>query len=203
MDRAPTFLADPPTTPPAQEAYDADLAADGYVNNLTRLWCWRPDVLSAFQELRAGLVAGSALTPRDVAVMVVAAAAARSDSYCALAWGTRLAEDAGEAAAVAVLRGEDGDLPERDAALARWTRQVVRDPHATTPADVDRLRRAGLGDREIFEATAWVALRLAFSTVNDALGALPDPELAERAPRAVRDAVSFGRPVARDVPPVT
>ena len=44
------------------------------------------------------------------------------------------------------------------------------------------------------EATAFVAFRLAFSTVNDALGAAPDKRLADDAPHAVRDAVSFGRP---------
>ena len=40
----------------------------------------------------------------------------------------------------------------------------------------------------------FVALRLAFSTVNDALGAAPDRELTERAPAPVRAAVTFGRP---------
>jgi hypothetical protein len=69
----------------------------------------------------------------------------------------------------------------------------VRDPNATTSADVDRLRGAGLSDGEIFDATAFVALRLAFSTVNDALGALPDVQLADAAPPSVREAVDFGR----------
>jgi hypothetical protein len=32
--------------------------------------------------------------------------------------------------------------------------------------------------------------------VNDALGAQPDAELAATAPPAVRDAVTFGRPVS-------
>jgi len=51
----------------------------------------------------------------------------------------------------------------------------------------------GLGDREIFEATAFIALRLAFSTINDALGAAPDKQLADAAPPLVRTAVSYGR----------
>ena len=38
------------------------------------------------------------------------------------------------------------------------------------------------------------ALRGAFSTINDALGALPDNELADMAPAEVRDAVTWGRP---------
>lgn len=37
----------------------------------------------------------------------------------------------------------------------------------------DCARRPSLtGD---FEATAWIAFRMAFSTINDALGARPDP----------------------------
>ena len=40
-----------------------------------------------------------------------------------------------------------------------------------TADDVEALRSAGIADQEIFHATAFVALRLAFSTVNDPLGA--------------------------------
>lgn len=40
-----------------------------------------------------------------------------------------------------------------------------------------------------------MAFRLAFSTVNDALGTRPDHDLAEFAGSPVRPAVTFGRPV--------
>jgi hypothetical protein len=73
---------------------------------------------------------------------------------------------------------------------------VVANPNATTEADVDALRKAGLGEREIFEATAFIAFRQAFSTVNDALGVSPDRQLAESAPAEVRAAVNFGRGAA-------
>jgi len=55
----------------------------------------------------------------------------------------------------------------------------------------------GLSDREIFEATAFVALRLAFATINGALGAAPDLQLAEAAPEPLRSAITFGRSPAR------
>jgi len=42
-----------------------------------------------------------------------------------------------------------------------------------------------------------VALRLAFSTINDSLGAQPDAQLAQSLPREVREAVTYGRPVAQ------
>ena len=190
---AHAFLAEAPESAARTAAYDADLAFDGYVNNLTRVWGWRPDQLTAFQTLRNDLGAASSLSAREFAVLVAATAAARGDSYCALAWGTTLAGLSDDATAAAVLQGRDADLSEREAALARWARQVVVDPNATSQTDVDRLRQAGLDDREIFEATTWIAFRMAFSTINDALGAAPDLQLAKKAPSAVREAVTFGR----------
>jgi hypothetical protein len=38
-----------------------------------------------------------------------------------------------------------------------------------------------------------VALRLAFSTINDALGAQPDAQLTQSLPPEVREAVTYGR----------
>lgn len=70
----------------------------------------------------------------------------------------------------------------------------MKDPNATTSADTQRLRDAGLDDTQIFAITVFVALRLAFSTVNDALGAHPDVKLAASLPTEVVTAVDYGRP---------
>ena len=187
------MLSEPPGSPEVQALYDEDRESDGYVGNLTHLWAWRPDVADGFAGLRAGLLARSDLSEVDVAVLVVATAAARSDSYCALAWGTRLAGLSGEDIAARVASGAGGALDARSGALAAWARQVVLDPNGTTDAELDALRTVGLDDRQIFEATALVSFRLAFSTVNDALGARPDAQLAEAAPSAVRSAIGYGR----------
>lgn len=194
MSEHGSFLAEPPASAGAQAAYDADRESDGYVWNVTRLWSWRPDLYESFAALRAGLMEASALTDRDWAVLVTATASERDDSYCALAWGAKLAKLSDDDTAAQILAGAPTpELSDREAALAAWARQLVRDPNATTPSDVERLREVGLDEREIFEATAFVAFRLAFSTVNDALGAAPDKQLAEAAPEVVRDAVTFGR----------
>ena len=194
MPVGPTFLHEPPESDGSKRLYKDDLGSDGYVGNLTRLWAWRPDTHFGFADVRTALAKASTLTARERAVLVTAAAAARGDAYCSLAWGARLAELTDDESAARVIVGVPADgLSERERALARWAGDVVRDPNGTTAEDVDALRRAGLDDREIFEATAFVAFRLAFSTVNDALGAAPDRQLAEEAPEAVRDAVSFGR----------
>jgi hypothetical protein len=78
--------------------------------------------------------------------------------------------------------------------MAMWARNVAADPNVTTPADVQALRDAGLDDGQIFAITAFVALRLAFSTINDSLGAQPDEQLVRSLPEPVREAVTYGRP---------
>jgi alkylhydroperoxidase family enzyme len=85
---------------------------------------------------------------------------------------------------------------DQEKAMAAWARKVATSPNATTPADVQALRDSGLDDGQIFAITAFVALRLAFSTVNDSLGAQPDAQLAVSLPQEVREAVTYGRPVA-------
>ena len=188
------FLQEAPASEARDAVYDEDREEDGYVANHTRLWSWRPDLRKAFLEQRFGVMSSSSLTDRDWAVLVTATVAERDDSYCSLAWGRAPGRASDEETAAQVIAGGAAPgLSERERALADWARQVVRDPNATTEADVARLREVGLSDREIFEATAFIAFRLAFSTVNDALGGAPDKQLAEAAPEPVRAAVSFGR----------
>jgi len=196
------FLNDPPQSPQSDATYEASRESDGYVGNFTRLWCWRPDLFKSFVDLRLALMGSTSLSDREQAIVVAATVSAFGDSYCSLAWGSKLAKLAGDKTAGGVIAGEAPDeLSQREAALCAWCRAVVRDPMATTPAQADALRAAGFDDREIFEATLFLSLRLAFSTVNDSLGALPDRQLADSVPTPVRDAVTFGRPVAETPSP--
>ena len=196
------FLAEPPRTDQSEAAFAADREEDGYVHNYTRLWAWRPGLWESFGKLREELMGASALSDREWAVLLAGTVAQRGDSYCSLAWAPRLTDRLGAEASAQVLAGRAApELSEREAALAEWARQVVRDPNATTDEDVTRLREAGLDDREIFEATAFVAFRLALSTINDALGAQPDAQMAEAAAPEIRDVVTYGRPAAAEPSP--
>lgn len=191
------FLDDPPDSADAQAAYDSTREADGYVANFLRVWCWRPDLFKEFVDLRLKLMGSTTLSDREQAIVVAATVSEFGDSYCSLAWGGKLAKLAGAETAGGVIAGDvPGELSEREAALCAWCRAVVRDPMATTREQVDALRAAGFDDREIFEATLLLSLRLAFSTVNDSLGAQPDRQLADAVPLPVRDAVTFGRPAS-------
>ena len=191
-----SFLQDPPVSPQVQALYDEDLAGGGYVSNGSRLWAHQPDTKKGLFELMSQALSPSGLTFRQRGILVVSAAAALGDSYCTLAWSEKLGQAEDAALVAAVLDGSGTGLTDQEKALAAWARKVARDPNATDTADVQALREAGFDDGQIFAVTAFVALRLAFSTVNDALGAQPDALLAQALPAEVRAAVTYGRPVA-------
>jgi uncharacterized peroxidase-related enzyme len=191
-----SFLEEPQVSPQAQALYDEDLADGGYVSNASRLWAHQPDGLQRLFELMSQAFRPSGLNFRQRGILVTAAASALGDSYCSLAWGGKLGEASDAAMAVGVLNGSDAGLTDQDRAMATWARKVAKDPNGTTPADIQALRDSGLDDGQIFAITSFVALRLAFSTINDSLGAQPDAQLALSVPQEVRQAVTYGRPVA-------
>ena len=195
-DASTTFLGEPDPTPEVSRMYADDLASDGYVMNLTRVWAHLPSGQPLLSRLLEQAHAAGALGMRERGILVAATASTLGDAYCTLAWGGRLAGTASPEIAAAVVRGDDTGLDAAERALAAWARRLVRDPNATTAADVQELRDAGYDDRQILAITLYVAGRLAFSTVNDALGARPDHQLLDGLPPELRDAVDFGRPAA-------
>ena len=174
--------------------YTSDVSGQGYVAHLTRVWANSPEALGAMSYILKNASITAGLDARARALLVTACAATMGYSYCSLAFGSQLAREAGDAVAASVLLDQDFTLAPKERTLVRWARLVSRDPSATTATDVEMLRACGYSDRQIFAITLFVAMRLAFSTVNDALGATPDAQLAERAPDAVRSAVTYGRP---------
>lgn len=188
------FLQDAPESESLARLYQADMDKRGFVMNYNRAWGWRPDVAEAFLALRGLVTSNSSLSPREQAVLTCAMASTLGDSYCSLAWGKMLAAASDPSTAAAVLSASSSALlTPREAALAAWARQVADDPNSTTPRDLDALRVAGCSEKDILEATVFVAFRLAFSTVNDALGVKPDRQIAEGAPAEVRNSVTYGR----------
>jgi uncharacterized peroxidase-related enzyme len=192
------FLAAPTQTPDAQRMFDQDVEGVGYVTNVSRLWAYMPTTLEGLSDLMGQVTEAGSLTLRQRAVLVTAAASALGDSYCALAWGKKLAAELGSEVAAAVIRGADDGLDAEERALARWARAVATDPNAIGARDVQGLRDDGFDEAQIFAITTFVALRLAFSTINDALGAAPDFQLDTSTPAPVLSAVTFGRPLGPD-----
>jgi uncharacterized peroxidase-related enzyme len=173
-----------PATPTAELDQQADGERErlGFVMNATRLWSHLPRAKQTLFDLMELAAEGASLTYRQRAVLVTASAATLGDPYCCVAWGSRLAHHAGVDVAANILEHRCDLLDDEDRVLAEWARKVVAYPTATTTDDIDRLRAAGFSDEQIFSLTAFVALRVTFSTVNDSLGAQPDQELVDRAP---------------------
>lgn len=194
--RATGFLDIPAATAEVQRLFDDDVADVGYVMNLSRVWAYQPAAVTGLFDLLQGVSSSAGLSFRQRGILVSACASTMGDSYCSLAWGTRLADAADPQTAAGVLQGDDASLTTSEQALATWARKVAGDPNHTSGADVQTLRDVGFSDSQIFAITAYVALRVAFSTVNDALGVRPDAVFRSSAPGPVRDVVSYGRPIA-------
>ncbi len=194
-ESSPGFLAAPRHTPEVERLFDDDRETTGYVTNVSRLWAYMPTTLEGLSDLMGQTTRAGVLTLRQRAVLVTAAASTLGDSYCSLAWGKKLAAETGAEVAASVIRGADDDLDQSERALADWARAVATDPNAIEGRDVQRLRDVGFDEAQIFAITTFIALRLAFSTVNDALGTGPDPQLGASTPAPVLAAVTFGRPV--------
>src|SRR5580658_4929292 len=195
MAGAAQFLDRADVTEKVQAWFDEDLAELGFVMNASRLWAYQIETMEKLFSLISQVASARPFTFRERGILVAACASARGDSYCSLAWGTKLAAEADAQLAAGVLRGDDGALTEAERAMAAWARRVTTDPNGTSTKDVQELRDAGFSDADIFAMTAYVALRIALSTVNDALGARPDAQYRTLAPAPVRDAVTFGRPI--------
>lgn len=112
------FLTEPPLTPEIKALFDEDIAEQGYVMNASRVWAQAPAANDALFALLGAMVELAGLTFRQRGVLVSATASTIGDAYCSLAWGNRLATEAGDDVAAGVLRGDDDRLDAVDAALA-------------------------------------------------------------------------------------
>ena len=201
MDPAPkqdaepsgSFLNAAPSTVEAQRLRQDDLDELGYVMNASRLWGHLPATIDGLFELLGQCVKAGRLDMRTRGILVVATASTLGDSYCSLAWGGKLAKAANPELAASVLLGDDAALTPAERALAAWARAVTHDPNGTAHSDVQVLRDAGFDDGQIMAVTVFIALRVAFSTVNDALGATPDAQLVAGLTPIISEAVTWGR----------
>ena len=182
------LLGDAPTSEAAAALAEEDLADLGFVTNATTLWMHDPDLVEELFELMSSSARGADLSLVDRGVATIAAAGASGDPYCPLAWGGRVAEEAGAVLAGSLVSGSDSMLDARGRAIAAWARCVATDPHSTTPDHVETLVAAGLDNAQILRLTLFIALRVAFSSVNGALGAVPEQAYLDLVPPEVREA---------------
>jgi uncharacterized peroxidase-related enzyme len=127
---------------------------------------------------------------------LVAARQLRS-TYCSLAHGSVLEErflPADDVARIAQGRAADV-LDETETLVVEFAGKVAEDATSIDQADIERLRRAGLSDRDVFDVVLAVAARSFFTKVLDATGTLADVEYSEL-DAGLREALTVGRPIA-------
>lgn len=188
-------ISDDEASGEAAALFEADLADDGYVANMTRLFARRPAVLEGWVQLITAI--RDTMDRRRYELVTLAAARRLRSSYCMLAHGQVLAErflDPGAVRSIALDHRSAG-LDPVDVAIMDLAEKVVADATSVTQEDVDRLRDLGLTDDEVFDVVAAAAVRCFFSKTLDALGVQPDSELAGLDP-GLLDALVVGRPIA-------
>jgi alkylhydroperoxidase family enzyme len=118
-------------------------------------------------------------------------------TYCSLAHGSVLEERFFPTEDVTLIaQGRVSDvLDETEALVVEFAAKVAEDATSIDEADIDRLRQAGLTDRDIFDVVLAVAARSFFTKVLDATGTLADVEYNEM-DSELRQALTVGRPVA-------
>jgi alkylhydroperoxidase family enzyme len=127
---------------------------------------------------------------------LVAARQLRS-TYCSLAHGSVLEERFLPAYdVVRIAQGRAAEvLDETETLVVEFAGKVAEDATSIDQADIERLRRAGLSDRDVFDVVLAVAARSFFTTVLDATGTLADVEYSEL-DAGLREALTVGRPIA-------
>lgn len=189
-----SLLGEAPTSAAAASLSSEDMEDLGFVANVTKLWMHDPAASDELFALigSAARAAGLSLAERGVATVVATALA--GDSYCPLAWGNKLAGVTTPEVAASVVGGSDALLDDRGRAVAAWARKVASEPRSATAADLDRLFAVGFDGAQILRLTLFVSLRMAFATINGALGARPEQAYVDLVDHVVRDAweAAFG-----------
>lgn len=182
------LLGEAPASAAAAELSSGDLEGLGFLTNVTRLWMHDPSAWDQLFSLigTTAQTAGLSVAERGVATVVGTSLA--GDSYCPLAWGHKLAGATTPEVAASVLRGSDELLDDRGRAISAWARTLASDPRSATTADLDQLAKVGFDSAQILRLTLFISLRIAFATVNGALGARPEQEYVDFVDPMVRDA---------------
>jgi uncharacterized peroxidase-related enzyme len=168
----------------------------GYVPNYAKVFSDRPDVMNLWANLLAGI--RRHIDPRRFELVTFVAALELGSSYCALAHGQVLQNKILSPAEMrALAEGDTGSFSEAEAATMDLARKVITNSSSVTHEDVERLRRAGLQEGEIFDVVATAAARAFFAKLVDALGAEPDSTFMDLDDE-LRERLTVGRPIASE-----
>lgn len=175
--------------------YERDIERVGYLPNYTRTFSLHPGAYDAWRHLIAAIA--KPMDERRYELATIGAATSLRSSYCSLAHGKILAEkffDPDDVRSIVESPTASG-LDEADALVVEFAAKVAEDATQVTEQDIERLRTAGLSDRDIFDVVLAAAARSFYSKVLDASGTLADSVYQELEP-GLRETLTVGRPIS-------
>lgn len=194
------MLINPPQQPDSADAlaqwYEQQTASWGYLPNYAPLFASRPDVAAAWTRLNLAVRGG--MDRRRFELVTMAAARARSSTYCLAAHAKFLRDVCGDEEAMLALSADPtgATLDPVDRALVGFAARTATDPASVAAADVDQLHELGVSDAEIADVVFAVAARCFFATVLDAGGVQADHQLGEAFAGETVSSLTVGRPFA-------
>ncbi len=180
------------------ELYETDIERAGYLHNYIRTFSLHPAAYQAWRGLVSAIA--KSMDERRYELATFSAANRLRSSYCSLAHGQVLVDKFLEPSVVEVLVEDPGSagLDDADTLIVQFAAKIAEDASAISEGDIDRLRYAGLSDRDILDVVLAAAARCFFSKVLDATGTLPDSIYNEMEPE-LREVLTVGRPIAKDL----
>lgn len=186
-------IPDAEATGSLKTLYETAEAGSGYIPNYLRLFSYRPDVYSAWQQLSASIRAN--MTLRRYELVTLAAARRLEGTYCMMAHADTLLNsrevDSAQLIAIATDHHK-AMLTPVEVAIMDFAEKVIVQSCSVTQADVDHLKTFGLIDAEILDIVLAASVRSFFSRVLDALNAEPDAKYLN-ADADLRAALTVGR----------
>lgn len=140
-------------------------AAFGFTPNLMATLAESPQALEAYLTLHR-LVSESSLTPQEQQVAVLAASLENQCEYCVAAHTVGAGMQRVPADVVEALRNETAIPDDRFAALARFTREVVRERGLISDDELRAFLRAGFTNRQVLEVLMAIAQKTLSNYLN-------------------------------------
>lgn len=178
----------------AKEMLLRQQSAYGYVPNYAKVFCYRPQVMTAWSDLQKQI--RRTMSVQRYELVTLASAIAMKNSYCSLAHGKILAEQFYSDRELLTMISDYNFASEQDKKIYLFAIKVTLSPSDITQNDIDALKQTGLTDEEIFDVVTATCARCFFGRIGDALGVQPDSTFL-KVDEELRGALVIGRQISQ------
>ncbi|MET0743980.1 MAG: peroxidase-related enzyme [Microvirga sp.] len=173
-------LPEPPDVESNTALFERSRQNLGYVRNMQYILAQHPAVLAAQDALSRSLTVDfeGGLSGKERELIALVVSVHNRCEPCVWGHAAKLRQITGDPLWVGMIEVNyrRASLSERERALADYALKITEAPATIEPADVDRLRDAGVAEGEIIEAAAVAAYFNLSNRINSALGIHPNPQ---------------------------